>query len=158
MTDGLNSYISAIGEIFGTEVDFAQLIKTYTETPDRVPARKYSPGICTGAYSKRFRGSPDPAHVSTSHVESHNQKMRQHMRRFTRLTAGHPKKFANHCHALAIYFAFYNFVKVHSTLRVSPAMAAGIETRLWDMKDLVEYIDSREPAPKKRGPYKKKAA
>ena len=84
--------------------------------------------------------------------------MRQHMRRFTRLTAGHSKKFANHCHALAIYFAFYNFVKVHSTLRMSPAMAAGIETKLWEMKDLVEYIDSREPAPKKRGPYKKKAA
>jgi IS1 family transposase len=155
-TDGLNSYISAINEIFGTEVDFAQLIKTYSEAPDRGPQRKYSPGICTGAYSKRFRGNPDPAHVSTSLVESHNQKMRQHMRRFTRLTAGHSKKFANHCHALAIYFAFYNFVKVHSTLRMSPAMAAGIETRLWEMKDLVEYIDAREPPPKKRGPYKQR--
>jgi hypothetical protein len=139
-------------------VDFAQLLKTCSEAPDRGPQRKYCPGICTGAYSKRHRGNPDPAHVSTSLVESHNQKMRQHMRRFTRLTAGHSKKFANHCHALAIYFAFYNFVKVHSTLRMSPAMAAGIETRLWEMKDLVEYIDSREPPAKKRASYKKKAA
>jgi len=139
-------------------VDFAQLIKTYSEAPDRGPQRKYSPGICTGAYRRRYRGNPDPKHVSTSLVESHNQKMRQHMRRFTRLTAGHSKKFANHCHALAIYFAFYNFVKVHSSLRMSPAMAAGIETRLWEMKDLVEYIDSREPPAKKRGPYKKRAA
>lgn len=156
-TDGLNSYVSAIDEIFGLEVDFAQLVKVYSETPDKGTQRKYSPGICTGTYTRTYRGNPDAAHISTSHVESHNQKMRQHMRRFTRLTAGHSKKFANHCHALALYFAFYNFVKVHSSLRMSPAMAAGIETRLWEMKDLVAYIDGREPPPKKRGPYKKHA-
>ena len=103
----------------------------------------------------RITGKPDMAHVSTSHVESHNQKMRAHMRRFTRLTAGHSKKFANHCHALAIYFAFYNFVKVHGSKRMSPAMAAGIETRLWEMKDLVAYIDARAPKPGRRGPYQK---
>ena len=85
----------------------------------------------------------------------HNQKMRQHMRRFTRLTAGHSKKFANHCHALALYFAYYNFVKVHSTLRVSPAMAAGIETRLWDMSDIVALIDARAEAPKRSATYRK---
>ncbi|MDE2463300.1 MAG: IS1 family transposase, partial [Alphaproteobacteria bacterium] len=78
-----------------------------------------------------------------------------HMRRFTRLTAGHSKKFANHCHALALYFTFYNFVKRHSSLRVSPAMAAGIESRLWEMSDIVALIDAREGAPKKRGPYKR---
>ena len=83
--------------------------------------------------------------------------MRQHMRRFTRLTAGHSKKFANHCHALALYFAYYNFVKVHSALRMSPAMAAGIETRLWDMSDIVMFMDARKPVPAKRGPYKKTA-
>ena len=99
-TDGLASYVSAIDEIFGMDVDFAQLIKTYSEAPDKGPERKYSPGICTGAYSRRITGNPDAKHVSTSLVESHNQKMRQHMRRFTRLTAGHSKKFANHCHAL----------------------------------------------------------
>ena len=83
--------------------------------------------------------------------------MRQHIRRFTRLTAGHSKKFANHCHALAIYFAFHNYVKQHSTLRVSPAMAAGIETKLWSMADIVAYMDAREEPAKKRGPYKKRA-
>jgi hypothetical protein len=149
--------VSAIDEIFGLDVDFAQLIKTYSEAPDKGPERKYSPGICTGAFCKRITGRPDPAHVSTSLVESHNQKMRQHMRRFTRLTAGHSKKFANHCHALALYFAYYNFVKIHSKVRMSPAMAAGIETRLWDMSDIAKLIDARQPAPTKRGAYKKQA-
>ncbi len=147
--------MTAIDEIFGLDVDFAQLIKSYSEAPDTGPERKYSPGICTGAYSKQVTGKPDMAHVSTSHVESHNQKMRQHMRRFTRLTASHSKKFANHCHALALYFAFHNFVKVHSALRMSPAMAAGIEARLWSMTDIVAFMDAREPAPTKRGPYRK---
>jgi IS1 family transposase len=155
-TDGLGSYVGAIEEIFGDDVDFAQLVKTYSEAPDKGPERKYSPGICTGAFSKRVTGKPDPDHVTTSHVESHNQKMRQHMRRFTRLTAGHSKKFANHCHALALYFAYYNFGKVHSKVRMSPAMAAGVETRLWEMADLVTYIDARNPAPMKRGSYKKR--
>lgn len=156
-TDGLASYIGAVDEIFGVDVDFAQLIKTYSESPDKGPERKYSPGICTGAYSKAITGKPDPKHVSTSLVESHNQKIRQHMRRFTRLTAGHSKKFANHCHALALYFAFYNFVKVHSAIRMSPAMAAGIESKLWSMTDIVAYMDAREAQPKKRGPYKPRA-
>lgn len=154
-TDGLGSYVTAIDEIFGLDVDFAQLIKNYSESPDTGPERKYSPGICTGAFTKQVTGKPDPAHISTSLVESHNQKMRQHMRRFTRLTAGHSKKFANHCHALALYFAYYNFVKVHSKVRTSPAMAAGVETRLWDMADIVAFMDARQPAPAKRGPYKK---
>jgi IS1 family transposase len=156
-TDGLASYVTAIDEIFGLDVDFAQLIKTYSESPNKGHEQKYSPGVCTGAFAKRVTGKPDANHVSTSLVELHNQKMRRHMRRFTRLTAGHSKKFANHCHALALYFAFYNFVKVHSTKRMSPAMAAGIETRLWDMKDIVAYMDARARAPAQRGPYKKQA-
>jgi IS1 family transposase len=155
-TDGLKSYAEAIDEIFGADVDFAQLIKTYSEAPDKGPERKYSPGICTGAYTKAITGKPDPAHISTSLVESHNQKMRQHMRRFTRLTAGHSKKFTNHCHALALYFVYYNFVKVHSKVRMSPAMAAGIETKLWSMGDLVAFMDARAPQPGPRGPYWKR--
>ena len=154
-TDGLASYVSAIDEIFGLDVDFAQLIKNYSETPDQGHEHKYSPGICTGVHARRVTGKPDANHVSTSYVESHNQKMRQHMRRFTRLTAGHSKKFANHCHSLALYFTFYNFVKIHSKVRMSPAMAAGIETRLWDMSDIVALIDARQTEPRKRGPYKK---
>jgi IS1 family transposase len=139
--DGLASYVGAIEEIFGDDVDFAQLIKTYGETGDAGPERKYSPPICTGCYAKRVTGKPDSRHVSTSFIESHNQKIRQHNRRFTRLTAGHSKKFENHCHHLAIFFLFYNFARVHSTLRMSPAMAAGIETRLWDIEDIVRLMD-----------------
>jgi IS1 family transposase len=157
-TDGLASYVGAIEEIFGADVDFAQLIKTYSETPDQKgPERKYSPGICTGIYTKEITGRPDATHISTSHVESHNQKMRAHMRRFTRLTAAHSKKFANHCHSVALYFAYYNFVKIHSTVRMSPAMAAGIETRLWDMTDIVAAMDARAPKSGPRGPYRKEA-
>jgi len=154
-TDGLASYVSAIDEIFGEDVDFAQLIKVYSDTPNKAPDNKYSPGVCEGTYAKKITGRPDARHVNTSFVESHNQKMRQHMRRFTRLTAGHSKKFANHCHALALYFAYYNFVKQHSTLRVSPAMAAGIETRLWDMTDIVALMDARAEAPKRPASYRK---
>lgn len=154
-TDGLASYVTAIEEILGADVDFPQLIKVYSDTPNKAPDNKYSPGICEGTYTKKIAGNPDARHVSTSYVESHNQKMRQHMRRFTRLTAGHSKKFANHCHALALYFAYYNFVKIHTPLRPSPAMAAGIETRLWDMTDIVALIDARAEAPKRPATYRK---
>lgn len=155
-TDGHGAYLSAVDGAFGIDIDYAMLIKHYGETPDSGPEKKYSPGICTGITGKKIQGRPDARYVSTSFVESHNQKMRQHMRRFTRLTAGHSKKFANHCHALALYFAFYNFIKQHSTLRVSPAMAAGITDHLWEMADIVALIDAANP-PKKRGPYRQKA-
>lgn len=157
-TDGLASYISAIDEIFGIDVDFAQLIKSYSDTPDQDgPERHYSPGVCTGISKRKIVGNPAREHVSTSYVESHNQKIRAHMRRFTRLTAGHSKKFANHCHAIALYFMYYNFVKIHSTVRMSPAMAAGIETRLWEMSDIVAAMDARAPKPVPRGPYRKQS-
>ena len=158
-TDGLSSYIGAIDEIFGLGVDLAQLVNVYSETPkQKGPERKHSPGICTGGHTKAIAGKPDAKHVSTSHVERYNQKIRAHMRRFTRLTAGHSKKFANHCHALALYFADYNFVKVHSTLRMSPAMAAGIETRLRVISDLIALIDARAEAPKRPATYRKREA
>jgi IS1 family transposase len=155
-TDGHKPYLEAVDGAFGLDVDYAMLIKTYGETPDvGGPERKYSPGVCTGIVGKKIQGRPDARYVSTSFVESHNQKMRQHMRRFTRLTAGHSKKFANHCHALALYFAYYNFVKMHSTLRMSPAMAAGVEKRLWEMSDIVALIDARAEAPKRPATYRK---
>jgi IS1 family transposase len=154
-TDGLASYVTAIDEIFGLDVDFAQLIKTYGEAPQGTPERKYSPPECNGAHAKKITGNPDARHVNTSYVESHNQKMRQHMRRFTRLTAAHSKKFANHCHSLALYFTYYNFVKQHSTLRMSPAMAAGVESRLWEMSDIVALMDARATAPKRPATYRK---
>lgn len=157
-TDGHKPYLEAVEDAFGAGIDYAMLIKTYGETPDLGgPERKYSPGVCTGVKGKKIAGRPDARYVSTSFVESHNQKMRQHMRRFTRLTAGHSKKFANHCHALALYFAYYNFVKIHTTLRMSPAMAAGIETRLWEMTDIVALMDAKAEAPKRPATYRKAA-
>src|ERR1039457_4693134 len=88
------------------------------------------------------RGNPDRGLVSTSYVEKHNQSMRQHMRRFTRLTNAHSKKFANHCAAQAMYFMYYNFVRINSAVKMSPAMAAGIETKLWEMTDLLDMVDA----------------
>ena len=104
------------------------------------------------------RGNPAPKHVSTSYGERQNLTMRMSMRRFTRLRNAFSKKPDNHIHALALYFAFYNFCRIHKTLRMSPAMAAGITDRLWSLEDIVEKIDAMAPAPKSRGPYKKRAA
>jgi IS1 family transposase len=140
-TDGHKAYLNAVDDAFGIDVDYAQLVKLYSETPDSGPERKYSPGICTGARKHKVTGNPDRAAVSTSHVEKHNQSMRQHMRRFTRLTNAHSKKLENHCSSLALYFVYYNFVRINPAVKMSPAMAAGIETRLWEMKDLLAMVD-----------------
>ena len=104
-----------------------------------------------------IEGEPDERHVSTSYVERSNLSIRMQNRRFTRLTNAFGKKFSNHVHALALYFMFYNFVRVHKTLRMSPAMAAGVSATLWTMEDIAERIEARRPAPGKRGPYKKRA-
>ena len=104
----------------------------------------------------RITGNPDKAHVSTSHVERQNLTMRMSMRRFTRLTNAFSKKIDSHIHALSLYFMFYNFARVHKTLRTSPAMAAGIADRLWSMENIVALIDANEKPLMKRGPYKKR--
>ena len=154
-TDGHRAYLEAIEGAFGGDVDYAQLIKLYGELPEAFKGR-YSPAQCIGAERRRVEGSPDPAHISTSYVERQNLTMRMSMRRFTRLTNAFSKKFDNHVHALALYFAFYNFCRIHKTLRVSPAMAAGVTDRLWSLDDIVARIDAMAPAPAKRGPYKKR--
>jgi IS1 family transposase len=122
-------------------IDYAMLIKHYGESADQGHERKYSPSVCTGCHSKRITGKPDAGHVSTSHVERLNLSVRMQNRRYTRLTNGHSKKIENHIHHLAIYFVFYNFARVHSSLRMSPVMAAGVETRLWDIEDVVKLVD-----------------
>ena len=152
-TDGHVPYLRAVEEAFGTDIDFAQLVKMYGQAPDA--QKRYSPPVCVGARKEKFNGNPDRKHISTSYVERQNLTMRMSMRRFTRLTNAFSKRVDNHCHALALYFVWYNFVRVHKTLRVSPAMAAGVTDKLWEMKDVVAMIDANAPEPKARGPYKK---
>ncbi len=151
-TDGLKVYLDAVEGAFGADVDYAMLIKLYGDTPS--PKGRYSPAECTGAIKTRVEGRPQAKHISTSFVERQNLTMRMSMRRFTRLTNAFSKKAENHTHALALYFTFYNFVRMHKTLRCTPAMAAGISARLWSMEDVVALIDARAEAPKARGPYK----
>jgi IS1 family transposase len=155
-TDGHKAYLEAVEWAFGGDVDFAQLVKLYGPTP--APSGRYSPAECTGIKKTRIEGRPDERHVSTSYVERQNLTMRMHMRRFTRLTNGFSKKIENHAYAVALHMMYYNFVKLHGKLRCSPAMAAGIETRLWEVSDIVALVEAQEAAntPKPRGPYKKR--
>jgi IS1 family transposase len=153
-TDGHKAYLEAVEGAFGADVDFAQLVKLYGPTIT-APGR-YSPAECTGAKKVRREGNPDVAHISTSHVERMNLSIRMQNRRFTRLTNAFSKKLDNHIHALALYFAFYNFCRIHKTLRVTPAMAARITDRLWSLDDIVAKIDAMAPEPKPRGPYRKR--
>ena len=155
-TDGHRPYLDAVEGAFGDDVDFAQLVKLYSEHGGLTPERRYSPAHCTGALKRRVTGRPDPSHVSTSHVERMNLSIRMQNRRFTRLTNAFSKKLDNHIHALALYFCFYNFCRIHKSLRMTPAMAAGITDRLWSLEDIVAKIDAMAPPPKPRGPYRKR--
>lgn len=154
-TDGHTPYLQAVEDAFGADIDCAMLVKLYGEAPASAEAvRRYSPSEFIGTGKTKITGNPDPKYISTSFCERHNLTMRMQMRRFTRLTNAFSKRVENHCHALALYFVFYNFVRIHRTLRITPAMAAGITDRLWTMSDILALIEAREAAPKKRGPYK----
>ena len=147
-TDGHKAYLEAVEGAFGGDVDYAQLIKLYGEAPDA--EKRYSPLACIGARKRTIEGRPVRADVSTSHVERHNLSMRMHMRRFTRLTNAFSKKFENHMHMVALYTLWYNFIRIHKTLKVTPAMEASLSKTVWDMEDLVRIMDSggrRSPAP-----------
>lgn len=162
-TDGHSAYLEAVEGAFGADVDYAQLVKLYgVADKGRTAEVRYSPMECTGIRKRTVEGRPDGRHISTSHVERMNLSIRMQNRRFTRLTNAFSKKLDNHIHALALYFAFYNFCRIHKSLRMSPAMAAGITDRLWSLEDIVAKIDEAAPPPKarapygKRGPYKKR--
>jgi IS1 family transposase len=157
-SDGHKAYLEAVEGAFGGDIDYAQLIKIYGASPESAKGR-YSPADCTGIKKTKVEGNPDLAHVSTSYVERSNLTMRMHMRRFTRLTNGFSKKVENHAFAVALHMMYYNFVRIHSKLRVSPAMAAGVSDRLWEIGDIVALVEASETkAIAKRGPYKKSAA
>ena len=144
-TDGLNAYPDAVEKAFGANVDYAVLNKSYEGGLPAVEAkRRYSPAVCLGATKNVVTGSPEMKMVSTSHVERASLSMRMDMRRFTRLTKAFSKKIENHMHAISFYFMAYNFVKIHSTVRCSPAMAAGVTDTLWSIEDIVMMADTME--------------
>jgi IS1 family transposase len=141
-TDGHKAYLQAVEAVFGADVDYGMLVKLYgAPSTAREAARRYSPADCVGARKDTITGEPDRKHISTSYVERANLTMRMSMRRFTRLTNAFSKKLENHAHMVALYALWYNFVRIHKTLRTSPAQAAGITTRLWSMEDVVAMID-----------------
>jgi IS1 family transposase len=152
-SDGLRAYLEAVEVAFGADVDYAQLIKIYGDAPEA--QKRYSPAECIGTQTNVVEGDPNPKHISTSYVERSNLTLRMHNRRFTRLTNAFSKKFENHAHMVAIYAVWYNWVRIHKTLRVSPAMAAGIADKLWSWEDVIALMDADVPA-QIRGPYKKR--
>ena len=147
-------YLEAVEGAFGGDVDYAQVIKQYGATPS--PAGRYSPAECTGIRKVSVEGNPDIKYANTSFVEAHNKTMRMHMRRFTRLTNGHSKKVANHAHMVALYTMYYNFIRTHSKLRMTPAMQAGIALTFLTLADVLARVDASKPPAKVRGPYKKR--
>ena len=152
-SDGHNVYREAVETVFGSDVDFAQLIKLYGKPEGEAATEsRYSPGECTGIKKRRVVGNPDQTLISTSHVERHNLTMRMSMRRFTRLTNAFSKKLYNHFLSLALYFVHYNFCRIHKTLRVTPAMASGLTNTLHDAEWIVDLIDASKPQPQKPGP------
>ena len=155
-SDGHKAYLEAVEGAFGGDVDYAQLVKLYGSTEGEGNEKRYSPAKCTGIRKRKIEGSPDQADVSTSYIERQNLTMRMSMRRFTRLTNAFSKKIENHAHAVALHFMYYNFCRIHSTLKLTPAMAAGVTERLWEIGDIVKLIEEAEPKPGPRGPYRKR--
>ena len=140
-SDGHKPYLEAVEQSFGADIDYAMLVKIYGDVPG---AGRYSPGVCIGAEQRRVEGRPDPAHVSTSYAERANLTLRMGSRRFTRLTNAFSKKVENHAHSVAIHTMHYNFVRMHQTLRCTPAMAAGVTAQLWELTDMVKVLEDWE--------------
>jgi IS1 family transposase len=145
-TDGLHWYVDAVDNAFGIDVDYAMIQKSYAGgiAGERSAAARYSPTRFVGATREVIKGNPDPRHISTSFVERQNWTVRTTMRRYTRLSNGFSRKFENHVAAVALNYFVYNFIKIHRTLRTSPAMAAGVTTKLWEVSDLVSLLEQHE--------------
>ena len=155
-TDGHKVYLEAVDNAFGIDVDFAQLIKIYGGEPGHSSQIRYSPAECIGIDKRPIIGKPVEADISTSHVERQNLNMRMGMRRFTRLTNAFSKKVANHMAMVSLYTTYYNFVRIHKSLRMTPAMAAGLSTELLDMKWIVSLIDAPASKPNRPKTYRKR--
>jgi IS1 family transposase len=154
-TDGLKAYVEAAEGAFGCDIDYAQLMKIYgSEGITRTDARRYSPSEFTGSEKRVKTGDPDIKHICTSHVERQNLTMRMSMRLSTRLINGFSKKVENLEHMVALHFMHYNFVRIHKSLHTTPAMAAGVSEKLWEISDIAALVS--DPIPMKRGSYKKK--
>jgi IS1 family transposase len=138
-TDGHRVYADAVEDAFGGDVDYAMLVKIYGASSDITESR-YSPATCIGCRTGVLSGTPDPDHISTSYVERQNLSMRMGMRRFTRLTNGFSKKVENHGHMVALYFMHYNFCRIHKTLRVTPAMEAGLTDHVWSLEEIISLL------------------
>lgn len=151
-SDGHGAYLDAVDWAFESNIDYAQLIKRYGQSPEGT--RRYSPPRFVRADARAVMGKPKAEHISTSFVERQNLTMRMHMRRFTRLTNAFSKKVENLSAAVSLHFMFYNFAKVHQTLRVTPAMEAGLTDHIWTVEEILAIMPERKPG--KRGPYKKR--
>jgi IS1 family transposase len=141
-TDGLTAYLTAVEAVFGSAIDYTMLVKIYGAARDT--EARYSPAECIGCERKAVSGNADPKHVSTSYVERQNLTMRMHMRRFTRLTNAFSKKIENHVAAISLHFMYYNFVRIHQTLRITPAMAAGVTDHVWEVSDIVALVEAAQ--------------
>jgi IS1 family transposase len=141
-TDGLHAYLEATDSAFGTEIDYARLIKVYGSDPNS--ERRYAPPVVIESKVQIVSGSPDYSHISTSYIERQNLQMRMSMRRFTRLTNGHSKKVENHEHALALHYVHYNFARPQKALGGTPAMLAGLTDRVWSVEDIIALLDAAE--------------
>jgi IS1 family transposase len=153
-TDGHKVYVEAVENAFGAGIDYEMLVKHYGEG-SQSPERKYSPAEFVCASKVNISGDPDKAHVSTSYVERQNLTMRMSMRRFTRLTNAFSKKLENHHHAISLHFMYYNFGRIHKSLRVTPAQQAGIAKHVWSLEEIAALVP--EPIAKKRGTYRKRS-
>jgi len=141
-TDAFSAYAQAVEGAFPA-ADYGQVVKVFGSTPEALKG-KYSPAACVGSRKVAIKGNPDLASICTSHSERNNLNVRMHSRRMTRLTNAFSKKVQNHAHAMALHFLYYNFVRVHQTLKMSPAMAAGVTSRLWEMADVVDVLEAWE--------------
>ncbi|MGH3036488.1 MAG: IS1 family transposase [Gaiellaceae bacterium] len=155
-TDGHPAYLRAVPEAFGTDVDYAMLVKQYgNEADQKRPEKRYSPSVCIAADPVTINGKPELEHISTSHIERLNLTMRMSMRRYTRLTNAFSKKVENLAAAVSLHFMHYNFCRVHATLGQTPAMAAGLTDHVWPLSELIGLLEEAERVPVKRGRYAK---